>query len=201
VLGQAKSKAVSLVATRMLRGEKTTLETKRVSARRNRPIVLAILVLALAVSVGIVLLQSRGGDTTAAVAAPRDASTLRVTPIEAGADTTAVVAAPRDASTLRVTPIEADAMPELVAAAPVDAAVRTIHDVTPARSPGKISIESTPYATIYIDGKRLDVTPIVGHTLPAGKHRVRAVLENGRSKELVVDVPAGRTANPIQLTW
>ncbi|MDB4964188.1 MAG: serine/threonine protein kinase [Myxococcales bacterium] len=70
----------------------------------------------------------------------------------------------------------------------------------PAR-PGTFSIESTPFATIFLDGKRLDVTPMVGYRLPAGRHRLRAVLVDGRAKELTVDVPAGQSARPIHLTW
>ena len=66
---------------------------------------------------------------------------------------------------------------------------------------GLFSIDSTPYATIYIDGTKLGVTPIVKRPLAAGSHRLRAVLEDGRARELTVDISAGRLASPIQLTW
>jgi hypothetical protein len=69
------------------------------------------------------------------------------------------------------------------------------------QAPGLFSIDSTPWATIYIDGNPLGVTPIVKRSLPAGRHKLRAVLKDGRTKELAIDIPAGRLAKPIQLTW
>lgn len=69
------------------------------------------------------------------------------------------------------------------------------------RKNGTISIDSTPFATIFIDGKRADVTPLLNHSLSAGRHKIRAVLADGRARELSVDVPAGRAAKPITLTW
>jgi serine/threonine-protein kinase len=65
---------------------------------------------------------------------------------------------------------------------------------------GLLSIDSTPYATIYVDGVELGVTPIVKRPLKPGRHRLRAVLRDGRAKELPVDIPAGKPAPPIQLT-
>jgi serine/threonine-protein kinase len=66
---------------------------------------------------------------------------------------------------------------------------------------GRFSIDSTPYATIFIDGKRLDITPISRRSLRAGHHRVRAVLADGRHKDFSIDVPSGGDTNPIHLTW
>jgi eukaryotic-like serine/threonine-protein kinase len=71
----------------------------------------------------------------------------------------------------------------------------------PKKAPGQLSIDSTPYATIYVDGVKLGVTPIVKRSLPAGRHKLRAVLEDGRAKDLAIDVPANKLARPIQLTW
>ncbi len=94
------------------------------------------------------------------------------------------------------------------AGVPLDAAVATEPapiqmpaDTARAPKPGTLSIDSKPYARIYVDGKLLDLTPILGRSIAAGRHRVRAVLVDGRSKELTVDVPAGRAAKPIVLTW
>jgi serine/threonine protein kinase len=70
-----------------------------------------------------------------------------------------------------------------------------------AKPPGQLSIDSTPYATIFVDGSRLGVTPIVKRSLPAGRHALRAVLADGRSKAWSLDIPAGKLAPPIQLTW
>ncbi len=76
------------------------------------------------------------------------------------------------------------------------------HPSQPARrEPGLFSIDSQPYATIFIDGHRLGVTPIYKHSLSAGRHRLRAVLSDGRAKDQTVDIPAGKQAAPINLTW
>ena len=75
------------------------------------------------------------------------------------------------------------------------------HARTRAPRPGQLSIESTPYATIYVGGTKLGVTPLVKRSLPAGRHKLRAVLANGRSKEQWIEIPAGRLAAPLLLTW
>jgi serine/threonine-protein kinase len=67
--------------------------------------------------------------------------------------------------------------------------------------PGLLSVDSTPYATIFVDGHRLGLTPLLRLPLTAGHHRLRAVLADGRSREVDVDVPAGRAAPPLRLTW
>lgn len=67
--------------------------------------------------------------------------------------------------------------------------------------PGTFSIDSTPFATIYVDGKRFGLTPLVKKPLPAGPHKIRATLKDGRSKEMTIDVPSGKSAPPVLLTW
>jgi serine/threonine-protein kinase len=89
---------------------------------------------------------------------------------------------------------------------PVDAAI----DAAPApdaavvhheRLAGMISIDSQPYATIFIDGTRAGITPLLKHVLPAGHHTLRAVLEDGRTQTRAIDIPAGKQAKPIHLSW
>jgi tRNA A-37 threonylcarbamoyl transferase component Bud32 len=65
---------------------------------------------------------------------------------------------------------------------------------------GLLSIDATPNATIYVDGVELGATPIVRRPLAPGRHQLRAVLPDGRAKELAVDIPAGAHAPPLQLT-
>jgi serine/threonine-protein kinase len=67
--------------------------------------------------------------------------------------------------------------------------------------PGTFSIDSTPFATIYVDGKRFGLTPLVKKQLPAGPHKIRATLKDGRSKDITIDVPSGKSAPPVRLTW
>ncbi len=69
------------------------------------------------------------------------------------------------------------------------------------RKSGTISVDSTPYATLYLDGKWLGDTPLLGERVPAGKHRLRAVRKDGRSQTISIDVPAGGAAPPLNLRW
>jgi serine/threonine-protein kinase len=74
------------------------------------------------------------------------------------------------------------------------------HPVPP-REKGTFSVDSTPFATIYIDGRMIGMTPMIHKPLPAGHHKLRAALKDGRTKELSLDIPAGKPAPPINLTW
>jgi hypothetical protein len=67
--------------------------------------------------------------------------------------------------------------------------------------PGLYSIDSHPFATIYLDGHYLGVTPIIKYPVTAGHHRVRAVLEDGRSRDLETDIASERAAAPVNLAW
>jgi hypothetical protein len=81
-------------------------------------------------------------------------------------------------------------------------AAETTTPVRPARKEaGLFSIDSQPYATIFVDGHSLGFTPISQRPLAAGRHRVRAVLPDGRVQERTVDVPSGKEAAPIHLSW
>ncbi len=104
-----------------------------------------------------------------------------------------------------IVPIEIDAgTPDAaeIDAAPAAPVVHHVeHPHPPHLEPGTFSIESTPYATVYVDGHELGITPLVHKQLPAGHHKLRAVLPDGRTKNLDVDVPAGKSAKPINLSW
>ena len=41
-----------------------------------------------------------------------------------------------------------------------------------AKGPGIVSIETTPWSQVRIDGRRIGRTPIRHHKLPAGAHRI-----------------------------
>ncbi len=69
------------------------------------------------------------------------------------------------------------------------------------RRTGTFSVDSTPFATIYVDDRMLGITPLIHRPLAAGHHKLRAVLRDGRSRELELDVPAGKAAQPIHLSW
>ncbi len=106
-----------------------------------------------------------------------------------GSDTTTAV----DVGTAQVEPAE----PEDTVEKP-----RRVTQVKrpPPAKPGKLFVDARPWATIYLDGKKLGVTPILGMTVPAGEHTVKAVAEDGRTKTLRITVPAGGDARR-KITW
>jgi serine/threonine-protein kinase len=103
---------------------------------------------------------------------------------------TGTIAQPPDTATVEQPSVE---QPSVEHREPTRPAVR--------RKPGYFSIDSTPFATIFVDNKRLGITPLVKKRLPAGPHTIRAELKDGRTKEMSIDVPAGKTAAPVRLTW
>jgi serine/threonine-protein kinase len=101
----------------------------------------------------------------------------------------------------RAAKVEPDAAPAVEPDAPE--LEMPVDNLRPPREskPGRFSIDSTPWATIYIDGQSLGITPILKRSLPAGRHKLKAVAKDGRVKEMSIDIPSGRLAKPIQLTW
>jgi eukaryotic-like serine/threonine-protein kinase len=70
-----------------------------------------------------------------------------------------------------------------------------------ALEPGKLSIGFEPYATIYVDNKKLGETPIVKRSIPAGKHKLKAVAEDGRIKTFDINIQPGKHENLGTLNW
>ena len=56
-------------------------------------------------------------------------------------------------------------------------------------------------ATIYVDGRRIDDTPIFRAPMTAGRHVLRAVLADGRSREQTIVIAPERELHPKELTW
>jgi serine/threonine protein kinase len=174
VLDEAKQHVVSSIAT---------LVDRRPSVWPLRVAVVVTITIA-----AVVLWRATRAEETSAVALVPDAS-----PVSRAPDPVAVVQP------------DAAPAPTPPTGPPRDKPERPTHKtagkaITRAQT-GLLSIDSTPYATIYVDGTKLGVTPIVKRPLAAGSHRLRAVLEDGRVREVTVDIPAGRLASPIQLTW
>ena len=176
VIAAAQSRVESI--TRSLHGDAApTLVTPRPGARRA-PLIMAAGLLVLA---GVTLVMVVGG---------RDrASTLPdAAPSSIGAAT------PLDAAVT-------DAAPAVAVTPDASEDVQMPADSARTPKPGTISIDSNPYARIYVDGKLLDLTPILRRPLAAGRHKIRAVLVDGRSQSLTIEVPSSRAAKPIVLTW
>jgi tRNA A-37 threonylcarbamoyl transferase component Bud32 len=77
---------------------------------------------------------------------------------------------------------------------------RRVAAVVP-KKPGFFSIDSKPFAHIYVDGHELGDTPLVHKPLPAGSHHVEAVRADGKRKAFDVAVPSGASAAAINVTW
>ena len=162
-----------------------------VDRRSNRAV--PVLVGLIAVIVAIILVVLIRGTGGGALAVEESATTP--TPAPAEADRVDVdrgeIAPPVATSSQPPAPTAAPpptAMP--VKKKPRPRRVRPVKTarVAPPRT-GQVTLQSNPYATIYIDGKKLGYTPIVGHTLSAGAHTLRAVSSaNGSEQNLTITV-------------
>jgi serine/threonine-protein kinase len=70
----------------------------------------------------------------------------------------------------------------------------------PSGAPGFFSIDSTPYANIFVDGKPFGSTPIFRRELAPGKHAVRAVSKTGAVRSFSIEIRSGQES-PKRLTW
>jgi len=101
----------------------------------------------------------------------------------------------------------ADAMPE----PPVDTADAPAPVPTPSmppgpapqrdRRPGWLTVDSRPYATVFVDGKNVGLTPVLRLSLAPGLHRVRAVTADGQQQRFRVVIEPGREAPRRRLVW
>jgi len=67
--------------------------------------------------------------------------------------------------------------------------------------PGFFSIDAAPYATIYVDGRELGVTPIFRARLSPGRHAVKVVSSTGATRALTVHIKAGRESSQGKLLF
>ena len=94
----------------------------------------------------------------------------------------------------------------LRAAAPApDAATTPDAATAPApaapRPAGALTIDSQPYATIYLDGRRLGDTPLFRQAVPAGRHRVRAVRADGVARTFTITIAPAKELSYGQIAW
>ena len=71
----------------------------------------------------------------------------------------------------------------------------------PAGPPGFITIDASPYAVIFIDGKKYGETPLVHISVPPGKHSVRAVSGSGGTRNFSIQIESGKTAPVRRIEW
>ncbi|HEU4579606.1 MAG TPA: protein kinase [Polyangiaceae bacterium] len=63
-----------------------------------------------------------------------------------------------------------------------------------------LTVDANPYATVYIDGDKKGVTPLVRIELQPGLHRMIARTEDGRTKRFTLQLDAGKTET-VKVTW
>ena len=83
------------------------------------------------------------------------------------------------------------------AAAPGDGDL-IIEDGTP--KVAFLSVDASPYATVFIDGEKKGVTPLVRLELAPGLHRMVARTEDGRTKRYTLQLDSGKT-EVLKVTW
>lgn len=67
--------------------------------------------------------------------------------------------------------------------------------------PAYLTVDSSPYATIYVDGKKVGVTPIFKFKLKPGPHKLKAVSATGAKQRKRLNLKPGRTKNLGRLKW
>ncbi len=100
-------------------------------------------------------------------------------------------------ATSATTPAASDVapLPSPTPPVPLPSLAPAVDDARPQRTKrlGRLSVLAVPWAVVYLDGKRLGVTPIDEARVDAGKHRLRLVGPGGEVNR-DVNISAGRSA-------
>ncbi|MBK7191740.1 MAG: serine/threonine protein kinase [Myxococcales bacterium] len=159
----------------------------------RRGVAALVIVGALIAAAGAVAVAVRGcGGAPRGGAAPGAA----VASLDAGGavDAGVAVAAAVDAGVAVAAAVDAG----VAVAAAVDAGVAVAAAPRPA---GSLTIDSDPYATIYLDGRRLGDTPLFRQPVSAGRHRVRAVRADGAARTFTITIAPAKELSYGQIAW
>ena len=63
-----------------------------------------------------------------------------------------------------------------------------------------LTVDATPYATVFIDGEKKGITPLVRLELSPGLHRMVARTEDGRTKRFTLQLDPGKTET-LKVSW
>ncbi len=66
------------------------------------------------------------------------------------------------------------------------------NETLPRERGGYLTVDSSPYAIVYVDGRKVGETPLVRVELPAGARRVRTVTADGRARSFTVRIGDGQ---------
>jgi len=58
--------------------------------------------------------------------------------------------------------------------------------------PGYLTLDSRPFSTVRIDGKTIGRVPLYRVPLSPGRHRIKAVLDDGREKSFTLTIRSGQ---------
>jgi len=137
-------------------------------------------------------IQTSPTPTTDAPTQPTDAGVADARPPDG---------AVRDASALDAATVVATTVTDGGAGTTNARVVKRIVKQRPKRGPpGYLSIDSRPYATIYVDGRKRGVTPLHRLKLPSGKRRVRAVSSAG-TKRFILRIRSGKLTTKRLSNW
>jgi len=171
-------------------GLPTTIDRRPFGRRRRARIVVPLAIAAAGLALGGVWLAGRAGGGEPA------------SPADAAAAVARAPASPADAAPAPpVAPVASDAAPAPLPAPSPPPPDRARPGRKKSARPGLFSIDSEPYATIYVDGRRLGDTPLFKVELAAGRHQVRAVCSCGKTRTFAVKIREGETHRARRLVW
>ncbi|MEJ7602816.1 MAG: protein kinase [Kofleriaceae bacterium] len=154
--------------------------------RRLGLVIGGLAVVGLAIAALVLATRDRGPTTVA-----------RADTIDAGVTIDARVDAP--AADVTIAPAAVRPAPKLAAKLATRRPAPTV--AIPPGEPGYFSVDSRPYARIFVDGKELGDTALFQVPLPPGRHQIRAVLADGREQRFAIEVAPGKHVSSGRLTW
>jgi serine/threonine-protein kinase len=194
--------AAATVSMAMRRDAIVVKHRKAQPRQRRWWIVGAIGAAAIAGSVAVAI-AVRGGAPSApsGAEAPRDVQTAQPAsappPAASPPPASPPPAPPAPASTART----ASASPPAPRTPPRDRRARDAAAPPAITATGWYAVDSAPYATIFIDDRKIGDTPLDRIALPAGSHRVRAVLADGRQRTFAIDIAPDHKTSSGTLAW
>jgi eukaryotic-like serine/threonine-protein kinase len=63
-----------------------------------------------------------------------------------------------------------------------------------------LSVDATPYATVFVDGEKKGITPLLRMEFTPGLHRMIARTEDGRTKRFTLQLDPGKTET-VKVSW
>jgi serine/threonine-protein kinase len=163
---------------------RTTVEPTQARRARQRTLLLGIL--------GVVL--AFAGVTAAWLVGRSQAPhIIAIAPTPAPAPSPAPAPAPTP-EPAKPEPAPAPAPQPAVAAAPEPAPAQGSKPKAAPKAKGKLTIDSSPWSEVFLNGKKLGDTPLVDYPMPAGIHVLKLVNEDkGLKGSIEVEIQAGKT--------